>query len=546
MHEDDSKLRFRGAAGQVDLVWRGPPDAVSYSRDDIQATLLNLEQPCCVVRDSDRIGLSRGGILGSAESGKGDGLEYIMPVPALRPEQMGDPDFMTFHGVGYPYYAGSMANGIASEEMVIALGRGEFLSSFGSAGLPPPRLEAAIHRIREALPDGPYASCLIHSPNEPALERNAVDLYLRYRVTTVEASAFLDLTPHIVAYRAAGLHLGADGRVQIHNRIIAKISRREVAARFLQPPPNRILRELIGQDRITEQQARMAETIPMADDITVEADSGGHTDNRPLICLLPSILELRNELWQKCGYKTRVRVGAAGGIGTPVSALGAFMMGADYVVTGSINQACVEAGASSHTKQILAQAGMADVMMAPAADMFEMGVKLQVLKRGTLFPMRAHKLYDLYRNYNAIEEIPLDERVKLEQQIFRKPLDEIWRETVDFFNERDPDQVLRAHQNPKRKMSLIFRWYLGLSSNWANTGAQGREMDYQIWCGPAMGAFNDWTRDTYLSRPENRRVVDVARHIVQGALYLYRIQSLKKQGLRIPAHFENYRPTPAH
>ena len=27
--------------------------------------------------------------------------------------------------------------------------------------------------------------------------------------------------------------------------------------------------------------------------------------------------------------------------------------------------------------------------MAPAADMFEMGVKLQVLKRGTMFPMRA-------------------------------------------------------------------------------------------------------------------------------------------------------------
>ena len=44
-------------------------------------------------------------------------------------------------------------------------------------------------------------------------------------------------------------------------------------------------------------------------------------------------------------------------------------MGAAYVVTGSVNQACYEAGASEHTRRLLAQAEMADVTMAPAADM---------------------------------------------------------------------------------------------------------------------------------------------------------------------------------
>jgi NAD(P)H-dependent flavin oxidoreductase YrpB (nitropropane dioxygenase family) len=48
-------------------------------------------------------------------------------------------------------------------------------------------------------------------------------------------------------------------------------------------------------------------------------------------------------------------------------------------------------------REMLAQAEQADVIMAPAADMFEMGVKLQVLKRGTMFAMRAAKLYELYR-----------------------------------------------------------------------------------------------------------------------------------------------------
>ena len=126
---------------------------------------------------------------------------------------------------------------------------------------------------------------------------------------------------------------------------------------------------------------------------------------------LPSILELRDEIQSKFSYEKPVRVGVAGGIATPQSALAAFMMGAAYVVTGSINQSCIEAGTSQHTKQLLAQAEMADVMMAPAADMFEMGVKLQVLKRGTLFPLRAQKMFELYKNYDSIEDIPLEKEI---------------------------------------------------------------------------------------------------------------------------------------
>ena len=37
-----------------------------------------------------------------------------------------------------------MANAIASEEMVIALGKAGFMGSFGAAGISPARLEAAI------------------------------------------------------------------------------------------------------------------------------------------------------------------------------------------------------------------------------------------------------------------------------------------------------------------------------------------------------------------------------------------------------------------
>ena len=76
------------------------------------------------------------------------------------------------------------------------------------------------------------------------------------------------------------------------------------------------------------------------------------------------------------------------------------------------------------------------------------------------------------------------------------------------------------------------------------TGEQGRELDYQIWCGPAMGAFNAWVRNSYLADINNRRVADVARHIMTGASYLYRIQNLEMQGIKFPPEFTDYRPQP--
>src|SRR5207302_8301337 len=98
------------------------------------------------------------------------------------------------------------------------------------------------------------------------------------------------------------------------------------------------------------------------------------------------------------------------GIATPASAAAAFAMGASYVLTGAVNQACVESGSSDLVREMLAQAEQADVAMAPAADMFEMGVKVQVLKRGTMFAMRAAKLYDLYRTYPSLDNLPAAEQ----------------------------------------------------------------------------------------------------------------------------------------
>ena len=517
-----------GHAVSTKRFWQGSPYDLVFEPNQIEEKLNQTHLPCYVMKDfKGRIGVANGGELVS----QGRGLEVLAIAPAMTPEQLGDASFRKDYKLKYCYKTGAMANGIASEELVIAIGKAGFLGSFGAAGLVPKRVEQAIDKIQSNLPTQTYAFNLIHSPNEPALESGAVELFLKKGVNVVEASAFLALSENIVWYRVAGLSQTADGRIMTNNKVIAKISRKEVAQPFMEPAPENFVKSLLEKGKITPLQAELAKRVPMADDITCEADSGGHTDNRALTALLPSIIRLRDEMQAKHQYGKQVRVGAAGGISTPESALAAFQMGAAFVVTGSVNQACIEAGTSEHVRRILQTVESTDVMMAPASDMFEMGVELQVLKRGTMFGPRAKKLYEYYTQFNSIDDIPTKEREKIEKQIFRKPLEDIWQACVDFFEQRDPSQIEHAKGNPKRKMALIFRWYLGLSSNWANAGADDRKLDYQIWCGPSMGAFNDWVMGTDLEPYQNRKAAVVAERIMQDAAVLWRKNTLKMQGM---------------
>ncbi len=514
-------------------VWVGPVTEVHFSLVGIKGALRDLESPTFVVQNDGKIGVTNRGNISTSKS-TSHGLPLLAFSRPLPPRRLGSQKFREFHKINLAYMAGSMANGISGPEFVTSMGKAGFLSSYGAGGTPPDKINKAIIEIQSRLPEGPYAFNLIHSPNEPALEQRTVNLYLEHQVQTVEASAYLRLTPTIVQYRAAGLSEDRKGNPVINHKVIAKLSRREVARQFMLPPPEKLLQPLVKKGKISQRQAQLAKRVPMADDITVEADSGGHTDNRPMNSLLPSILALREEIQGEETYPSPIRVGAGGGIGTPASALGAFAMGADYVLTGSINQATVEAHTSQQVKEALSRAASTDVMMAPAADMFEMGVKVQVLKRGTMFPLRAQKLYDLYRAHEGIESIPGKLRGELEEKIFQRSLDEVWHDCVSFFKERDPSQLERAQEDPKRKMALIFRWYLGLATQWGIQGAENRQLDYQIWCGPAMGAFNDWTQGTSFAKPEHRHVVDIAHLIMSGAAYLYRLQDLRMQGVSVP------------
>lgn len=287
------------------------------------------------------------------------------------------------------------------------------------------------------------------------------------------------------------------------------------------PPDKKIVDSLLKKGIITETEAVLSQRIPMADDITVEADSGGHTDGRPLISILPGLIALRDEIQKQQNYRQKVRIGAGGGIATGSSALGAFQMGAAYVVTGSVNQSCVESGTSEYVKKLLCDVHMADIVMAPAADMFEMGAKVEVLKKKTMFPQNAQKLYEYYIKYDAFEDIPASEREMIEKRILKRRFSEIWEDTKLYFRKVDPSEIQKAEIKPKHKMALVFRWYLGSSSKWAVNGDESRAFDMQIWCGQSMGAFNLWVKNTRFEKYENRKAAEVAEYIMTECAFQY-------------------------
>ena len=527
--------------------WTGDPLDLSPGPDTFNSLFQRLGHSLFVVKKPD--GTVAATAAGQACMGKAaQPDETALPLagftPPLLPTDLGDADFKKKYGLQYAYIAGAMANGITSVEMVTAAGKAGMLGFFGSAGLDLPTVEAAVDRLQALPGDIPFGSNLIHSPNEPELEQGIVDLYLSKGVRLVSASAYLRMTLPLVQYRVTGIHRNAAGRIVSPNHIFAKISRVEIAEKFFSPPPAKLLEKLVSLGKISAGEAELAARIPMADVMTAEADSGGHTDNRPALALFPTIVALRNRMAAAYDYDRPLTVGLGGGIATPESTAAAFAMGAAYVLTGSINQACVESGTSDIVRQMLCEAGQADVIMAPAADMFEMGVKVQVLKRGTMFSVRAAKLYDYYRSYSSYPEIPEKQRLVLERDFFRSTFEQAWQQTRAFFKQRDPAQIDRAERDPRHKMALVFRSYLGRSSRWSVTGQADRQLDYQIWCGPAMGAFNEWVKNSFLEEKDNRETVTVARNLLHGACVVLRAGWLRHQGVLLPPGADTFKPLP--
>ncbi|GAB2783948.1 ACP S-malonyltransferase [Streptomyces chlorus] len=431
---------------------------------------------------------------------------------------LGSARFRETYRTRHAYVAGSMYQGIASTDMVVRLAHAGLFGFFGTGGLSLARIREALDDIGRRLPTGAgYGMNLLHDMTDSALERATVELYLERGVRYVEAAAFTRITAPLVRYRATGAHLDATGRPVAVNQVLAKVSRPEVARQFLAPPPPELLARLRAEGALTGEEAAAAARLSVASDLCVESDSGGHTDGGVALALLPTLLRLRKSAGAPAGGEP-VRVGAAGGIGTPEAAAACFLLGADFVLTGSVNQCTPQAGTSDAVKDLLAGLDVQDVTYAPAGDLFEIGSRVQVVRRGTMFAARANQLYELYRRHQRLEDIDGRTLATLERTCFRRPLAEVWEQTGRHYRDTGRPEIARdAERDAKRRMALVFKWYFADSSRAALDGVKDNAANFQIHCGPAMGAFNRLVEGTALESWRRRDVDIVADLLMTGA-----------------------------
>ncbi|MFB7668634.1 ACP S-malonyltransferase [Kitasatospora sp. NPDC056138] len=454
-------------------------------------------------------------------------LPLPLPLPQAGPGQAPDPDaaalgsaeFRRDYGLRYAYLAGGMFRGVASTALVVRLARAGLMGYLGAGGLAGPEVRRGLEVIRAELgADGAFGVNVLHSIDEPGPEERLVDLCLEYGVRFVEAAAFTGVTPALVRFRFTGAHRGADGRPRAVRHVLAKVSRPEVAAEFLAPAPEAVVARLVASGGLTRAEGEAARLLPVSGDLCVEADSGGHTDGGVALTLVPSLGRLRDELAARYGYPERVRVGAAGGLGSPEAVAAAFLLGADFVVTGSVNQCTPEADTSDAVKDLLATLDVQDTAYAPAGDLFELGARVQVVRKGTLFAARANRLHQLYRQHGSLADLDEATRRSLERTCFRRPLEQVWKETREYFLGIDrADQVERAERDPKHLMALVFRSYFARSNSAARAGDPAERANYQIHSGPAIGAFNRFVHGTELADWRARHVDAVAELLMCGA-----------------------------
>ena len=208
--------------------------------------LANKKYPILYVyRRNDRMVLS-------TESGEEGTLSF--QIPNLAAEDFGDAQFKKDYGLKYALYGGAMANGIASSDMVIALGKAGCMGSYGSGGMRLEIVAQQIDKIKAALGDKPYMINMLSNRNAD-MEMKLAKMLVEKEVPAVEASAFIVPSEALVYYRVKGLSMDDDGIIRIPHKIIAKVSREEVLEKFVCPPDADVVAGLLKQGLICAQEA---------------------------------------------------------------------------------------------------------------------------------------------------------------------------------------------------------------------------------------------------------------------------------------------------
>lgn len=163
----DTPIQILSFSFSQNYGWLGNHNPLPANEENASKSLRELERSIFILENNGEVFVTNEGGLGQP------GGEWQLKAFALpfTPLDLGDPSFKKLYGTNYALYAGSMANGIASEDLVIALGNAGFMGFFGSGGLLPERVEKSILRIQSELKDKPFGLTCSTAPSNPRSNR---------------------------------------------------------------------------------------------------------------------------------------------------------------------------------------------------------------------------------------------------------------------------------------------------------------------------------------------------------------------------------------
>ncbi len=501
---------FHFAAPQIEVI--ANTTALPYTGDLVARRLADqIRSPVHWAQTMDY--LRDRGVTELEELGPGKVLQKLWAAASNAARKLGDPVFRRDYGLRHAYVAGAPTAGIRTPEMVIHLGKKGFLSFLDVAA---EQMQDAIRQVVRSLgPEGSFGVSLrppaADAPPEAAhQEDRLVSAALEQGVRHAEAVGYHRITPALVRFRFTGAG---------QRHLLAQVTRPATATLFLGPAPEKIVASLVAVGELTAEEGETARQLPMCSDLCVMT---GTADGADMATLLPAVLRLRDTSTQ--GHGKRIRVGAGGAIGTPEAVACAFLLGADFVQTGAVNMASVEAAVPPSVKELLAGLEVGETTAVPAADGFMLGARTQVVKKGSLFAPRAQKLYQLFRFFDSLEAIDPAQREKLESTCFKRSLASIWESLRDRHSANGDD--------PKHQMALVFGWYLRQSLRWALDGHEAEKLNYQIPCDESMAAFNLYAAGTPLADPTRRSAAAIAETLMRdaAAFLAERVEGLRGRG----------------
>lgn len=415
---------------------------------------------------------------------------------------LGNSQFKNEYEVDYSYIVSGLRKGITSVEMIKKLRENNILGFIGIDGLKEDEIIEIIEEAKQKIPNKYIGVHITNDLYNVERTNKIIDYLIAQHISNVEISGFSKPNAALIKYRLKGISIGNDNTLTSINKILVHVNSVKNAEEFMVPIPTEILNELVLEGEISEKIASKIKNIPLCDDICIDNDKNGFE-------MLNYLKEENNS--KNNDFLKKVRIGIGGRIGCPLAVAISFFSGADFILTTSINQCTIEARTSNYVKELLQNTTENDFSNAPIDELFEFGTRFSVLKKGSLYHIRALKLYEIYCQYSSFEEIP-DE---VKRTIFVKYFKTTYEEVFDMSTkELSDEEKQKIEEQPKEKMVLMFKKMLEKCYNDACIGNIENQANYLVLASSDMSDLNYFLKETEYAFWNKRSAVTIAKMLM--------------------------------